>query len=309
MRDTLLDAGVDVVAFRRAGSPPAATGRSVQVDYSDVAALARFFETERPDFVFHVAGAMNGIKYEDFRQGNLVPTRNLVQALRDSHPSLKRFVYVSSLTAYGPCPKDEPITEKSDPNPVEFYGRSKLEAEEAVQTVGDALPWSIIRPAAVYGPGDYQFLKLCQLASRGLNLFYGNRSRQLSLVYIDDLVDAIIDAALAEAALQKGYFICDGHIYDWEELQREVVRAADRRVWNLDLPEFAIHALGAIGEFASRINGKPSLFNRQKVIMATQDAWTCRHEAASADFGYHPKMPIEEGIRRTFDWYRTHRWL
>jgi nucleoside-diphosphate-sugar epimerase len=306
LRDALLDAGVDVIALRRPGSPPAERGRSAEIDYSDTESLARIFESEKPDYVFHVAGVMNGVRYEDFSKGNVLPTRNLVQALGSENPQLRRFVYVSSLTAYGPSRKDAPMREDAEPCPVEFYGKSKLEAEEAIRAAGETIPWTIIRPGGVYGPGDYQYWELFRLAAKGINPFFGNRKRPLSsMVYIDDLIDAIIAAAQSPATLHKGYFISDGQPVTFEELQQLIVQAVGRKVWDIDLPAFSIDIAGFFGEIKGRITGKPSLYHRQKVIMARQEAWTCGCDAACTDFGYRPRVTLEEGIRKTYDGYRA----
>lgn len=309
LRDALLDASVDVLALRRPGSPLAERGRSAEIEYSDTESLARVFESEKPDYVFHVAGVMNGVRYEDFSKGNVLPTSNLVQALGSNNPQLRRFVYVSSLTAYGPSRKDAPLREDAEPCPVEFYGKSKLKAEEAIRAAGETIPWTIIRPGGVYGPRDYQYWELFRLAARGINPYYGNRKRLMSLVYIDDLIDAIIAAARSSATLYKGYFISDGRPVTWEEMQTQIVEGAGRKVWDIDLPGFLVNLTGVFGDIKGRITGKPSLYNRQKVIMAIQDAWTCGCDAARTDFGYRPRVTLEEGIRKAYDGYRADGWL
>ncbi|MBN1655135.1 MAG: NAD(P)-dependent oxidoreductase [Deltaproteobacteria bacterium] len=309
LRDALLDASVDVVAIRRAGSPPASRGRSAEIDYSDPESLASLFEREKPDWVFHVAGVMNGVRYDDFYQGNVVPTRNLLRALRGDRQQLRRFVYVSSLTAYGPSQTGSPMREDAELNPIEFYGRSKLETEEVIRAEGDGIPWTILRPGGIYGPRDRQYFELFRFAARGINPFYGNRKREMSMVHVDDLVDAIIDAAQSPATVYKGYFICDGHPVTWEELQKEIVKVVGRKVWDVDFPGFAVHLLASLGDIKGRITGKPSLYNRQKVIMGIQDAWTCKHDSAREDFGYQPKIPLEKGIQATYEWYRANGWL
>ena len=86
LRDALLSAGTDVVAIRRPGSPPSKAGRSVEADYARVADLERVIASERPDYVLHVAGVTKGTAYDDFRAGNVMPTRTLLAALRRVHP-------------------------------------------------------------------------------------------------------------------------------------------------------------------------------------------------------------------------------
>jgi len=308
LREALLEDGWDVVALVRQGSPPAKRGRSAPVDYADPASLEDLLARERPELVFHVAGVTKGVTLDDFNRGNLVPTRNLLAATQKVHPGLRRFVHVSSLAAFGPSNEAEPVAEHHDRSPVEHYGRSKLEAERAVEAIGDALPWTIIRPPVVYGPRDVDNLELFRLAARRLNIFYGNRHKPMSWVYVDDLVRGMREAAVHDATRGKGYFLCDGPPKTWGEYQDLIVAASGRGALTLDLPEFLVDVTAVFGELATRVDGKPRLFNRQKAILGKQ-SWACRDDAAREDFGYTPKVDLREGVQRTFDWYRRERWL
>lgn len=309
LRTALLDAGVDVVALRRASSPEPNEGRSVVAEYEDVGALEALMASEKPDWVFHVAGATKGVTYEDFQRANAMPTRNLLRALRQAHPDAKRFVLVSSLAAYGPSRPGRPLSETSPRRPIEHYGRSKLEAEEALEAAGDALPWTIVRPSGVYGPGDADYFMLFKEIAAGRNVFFGNKGRWFSAIYIDDCVRAIVSAATADATIGKGYFLCDGRPLTWGQFQAAIVEASGRRVREIHLPEFltGIAALG--GEMATKVDGKPRFFNKQRAIMGKQDAWTCSHDAARHDFGYAPDVRMEEGVSRALIWYREHGWV
>lgn len=309
LRDALLDAGADVVAIRRKGSPEAKRGRSVVADYADLDGLRRVMESEKPSLVFHVAGATKGVTYEDFRTANVMPTENLLRALQDAHPEVRKFVHVSSLTSYGPSTKARPHSEEDPRKPIEFYGQSKLESEEVVEAVGDALPWTILRPSGVYGPGDVDYFELFKSIERGFNLFFGNRERLFSAVYVDDLVRATIDAAESDHTRGKGYFVCDGVPLTWEAFQEQIIRASGKKVRTLNLPEALVHLAAMGGEIATRIDKKPRLFNRQKARMGAQEAWTCRHDALRADIGYRPEVMPEEGVKRALAWYRDNRWL
>lgn len=309
LRDALLDAGADVVAVRRAGSPEAKRGRSAVVEYDDKAGLRRLVEKEKPTFVYHVAGATKGVTYADFQRANVMPTKNLLDAVREVSPGVRRFVHVSSLASYGPSRKGSPHREDSPRRPIEHYGQSKLEAEQAVEEGGGPVPWTIIRPSGVYGPGDVDYLELFKSVERGLNVFFGNRERWFSAVYVDDLVRAILDAAESEATKGKGYFVCDGKPTTWGAFQDEIIRASGRKVRTLDLPEVLVDLAAFAGELATRLDKKPRLFNRQKALMGAQDAWTCQHDALRADTAYAPEVEVPEGVRRTLAWYREKKWV
>ncbi len=309
LRDALLAKGVDVVAIRRKGSPAAKKGRSVECDYADLAGLTRIVESEKPDYVLHVAGATKGVTYEDFRSANLMPTENLLRALETAHPSVKRFVFLSSQTAYGPSTGGRPLVEDDPRRPIEFYGQSKLEAEHAVESRGDRLAWTILRPGGVYGPGDVDYFNLFREVQSGRNVFFGNRDRLFSAIYVDDCVEAILLAATHPAAVGQGFFLDDGEPLSWGRFQEAIVKASGRKVRTLNLPEFFVDVAAIAGELVTRLDGKPRLFNRQKAKMGAQPAWTSSSEKLRTRLGWAPKVGYEEGVRRAYAWYREHRWL
>ncbi|MFO0727706.1 MAG: NAD(P)-dependent oxidoreductase [Myxococcota bacterium] len=309
LRDVLLDRGVDVIAIRRKDSPEPKRGRSVVADYADQASLVSLFKNERPSYLLHVAGATAGIDYPDFHRGNVVPTQNLVEAALTSGVPLNRFVYMSSLTSYGPATKERPLVETDPRKPIEHYGKSKLAAEEVVEAIGDRLPWTILRPSGVYGPRNTEFLKLFELLGSGWNLFYDNAERVMSLVYVDDCVDATLAAATSDRTIGKGYFLSDDQPINWEQLAAVIMEATGRKATRLNLPGFFLSPVAIGGELMARVRGKPSLFNQQKALMARQDAWTCSSAAARADFGFAPKVMAKEGAARSWAWYLENGWI
>ena len=310
LREALLDAGADVVAIRRSSSPEPSRGRSLVADYADLEALTAAIEREKPDVVYHVAGATKGVSYQDFQRANVMPTRNLVRALHRAHPEVRRFVLVSSLAGWGPSRKDRPLIESDPPRPIEHYGQSKLEAEQVLAAeAGQVVPWTIIRPAGVYGPGDVDYFNLFREVEKGRNVFFGNRERWFSAVYVDDCVRAIVAAANSDATRGKGYFICDGVPINWGTFQQAVVDASGRKVRTMNMPELLVGIAAVAGELATKVDGKPRLFNRQKAKMGAQDAWTCRHDAAREDFGYQPEVELDRGVRLTLAWYREQGWV
>lgn len=309
LRAALLAAGADVISLVRPDSPPVTLGRAAAVDYADEASLRRVFEQEQPDYVFHVAGATKGVTEQDFWRGNVLPTQSLVRALRATQPGLSRFVLVSSLTAFGPSNSGPPVTESHEPRPVELYGRSKLEAERVLVREAGPLPWTIVRPSGVYGPADVDSFVLFRAAHMRVNLFYGNSRKRASMVYVDDLVRALVAAAQAESTVGKGYFIADGETHTWDAIQAHIARAVGRRGLRLDLPSFLVPLAARAGELITAIDKQPRLLNRQKALMDAQEAWLCSIAAAQADFGFMPEIDLAEGTRRAYAWYRSQKWL
>lgn len=308
LRDAVTEAGAEVVAIRRPGSPPSKRSRSVEATYEDLPGLRRIIEDEKPDLVLHVAGATKGVTEGDFRRANVVPTENLLTAARQAQGGLARFVLMSSLTAYGPSRADRPHEETHNARPIELYGQSKLESE-LVTTRQTEIPWTILRPGGVYGPGDVDYFNLFKEAASGRNVFFGNRQRWWSAIHVDDLVEATLRAAVHPAASRQAYFACDGVPMTWQRFQDHIKAAAGRRVLDIDLPELLVDVAAAFGELATRIDKKPRLFNRQKAMMSKQAAWTCRSDKLRRELGWASRVPVEEGVPRTFEWYRRERWI
>lgn len=308
LRDALLASGCEVVSVRRSGSPASNAGRSVEADYGQVAELERIIGAEKPDYVLHVAGVTKGRTYEDFRRGNVMPTRNLITAVRREHPMTKRFVLVSSLAAYGPSATVAPHREQDPPRPVEYYGESKLEAERVVEEESAGVRWTILRPSGVYGPGDVDYFNLFQSAVLGLNLYFGNRDRCMSMIYVDDCVRGIVEAARHDGTVRKGYFLSSDECVTWEQFQSEILRVVGRPVRTIDLPEQVMTLAAIGGEIATQIDGQPRLLNMQKARMGSQQAWTCSADAARKDFGFDPQVSLPEGVQQTHEWYAANDW-
>ena len=120
--------------------------------------------------------------------------------------SVTRFVLVSSLAAAGPSPPGRPHTGGEPARPVTAYGRSKLAGEAVVR--GGAVPWTILRPPAVYGPGDREMWRIFRAATLGIAPVFGDGSQRLSLIYGPDLAAALAAAGSAEDGRGRVFFPC-----------------------------------------------------------------------------------------------------
>ena len=171
------------------------------------------------------------------------------------------------------------------------------------------MPWTILRPGGVYGPGDVDFFEHFKMASKGWSVFFGNRHRWWSGIYVDDLVEATFAAATSATTVGRGYFIDDGAPMTWEQFQREVGTQVGRKVREIDIPEFFVGPVAVAGEWLTALDRRPRVLNRQKAKMGAQSAWTCRSDAARQDFGFEAKVGLSEGVARSFEWYREQGWI
>jgi len=160
----------------------------------------------------------------------------------------------------------------------------------------------------VYGPGDVDYFNLFRSAMLGWNLFFGNRQRCMSIIYVDDCVRGILEAAKHAKTVEKGYFLTSDEQVTWEQFQSEILRVVGRPVRTMDLPRQVVSIAAIGGEIASWIDKKPRLLNLQKAKMGAQQAWTCVGDAARADFGFVTEVDLAEGVRRTHEWYAANDW-
>jgi nucleoside-diphosphate-sugar epimerase len=259
------------------------------------------------DYIFHLAGLTKACCKDDFYSVNTKGTENIIEAVRRCNEGVKRFVYLSSLSAFGPRVNSNLPSENHKPHPVSDYGKSKLKGEEAVLKYSDTLPVSILRPAAVYGPRDREFFLFFKLIKSGFLPYWGNG--YTSLIYVDDLIDAIILAVEKEESVGKTYFISDGIVYANSEIVNEIASAIGVKVYKIRLPKSFLPTIGFFGEGISKIMGKSTMINRDKVKEFMYTDWICDITKAKNDLCFEPKVGIKVGIKWTADWYRIHKWL
>lgn len=259
--------------------------------------------------VFHCAGVLRALRSRDFFEANEQGTRRLLAACVPHADSLQRFVLISSLAAAGPGTAWRPVREDDDPAPVSVYGRSKLAAERAVLEHAHRLPVTIVRPPAVYGPRERDLLPIYRQVRRRVRLSVGFRDRCLSLIHVHDLVDGIIATGTHANAVGRTYFLANDDAAAWSTFVRAVAVALGRRTVPIALPGWAAYLAAAPAELHARITGRPAVLNFDKVREISQGDWVCSTARVREEIGFRPALSLEEGVRRTVEWYVQHRWL
>jgi nucleoside-diphosphate-sugar epimerase len=306
--DALLAGGHEVTALVRStskGAPLAARGvRLVAGDLHDGPALAR--ASGGQDTTFHVAALTAALSEAAFRRANAEGTANVLAAA--GRAGVGRVVHVSSLAAAGPTVPGRPLRGDEPPHPVTAYGRSKLEAETLVRRA--PVPWTIVRPPMVYGPGDREFLRAFRGAKQlGISPVFGDGSQELSAVYAPDLAAALVAAALADAAAGGTYAACHPERFTQLEFARALGRAVGREVTVPRLPGPIARPILFVSETAARVFGRPTLLTVDKANEFLAPAWTADPASLERDTGWRAAHGIDSGLRLTAEWYRSRGWL
>ncbi len=257
------------------------------------------------DIVFHVAGLIAARNEAEFLAVNRDGTGVMVEAAaRAGQP---RFILVSSLAAGGPTPPGVRLVGTEPGAPVTRYGRSKLAGEEMVRE--STLPWTIIRPPAVYGPGDREMFRIFKAASLGIAPVFGRGDQQLSVVYGPDLVDALIAAALTPATIGQTYYACHREILTTRQMVGLAGDAVGRRVRVIGIPQVVGKALLAVTDRAARLTGKATVLSYDKTAEFFAPAWLADPTPLETATGWTARHDFAAGARATVAWYRTQGWL
>jgi nucleoside-diphosphate-sugar epimerase len=262
------------------------------------------------DYVFHVAAAFREAKSteQDYRNIHLVSTQLIVQeALKN--PGFKRLVHVSTMGVHGHIP-NPPGDENSPFSPGDGYQRTKVEAEDWLRefTSTTPFPFSIIRPCAIYGPGEKRLLKLYKMAVGKVFPILGKGKCWYHLVHVDDLTNAIILAATAEKALGEAFIIGATEPIRLEDMAAIIAKEYNTKLRILRLPIGPFFLLGDLCEAICRpFKIEPPIY-RRRVAFYSKDRNFSTKKMQDV-LGYTPIWTNEAGIIESARWYRDNNWL
>lgn len=260
--------------------------------HTDWAAALRDVET-----VVHLAARVHVLKEKaenplaEFRRVNVAGTERLARMAVSA--GVRRLVYMSSIKVNGERTSEAPFADTDAPGPQDAYGRSKLEAEQALFKIAEetGLEVVIVRPPLVYGPGvSGNFLRLMNLIDRGMPLPLGSICNSRSLVYLGNLVDALIICAIHPLAAHKIFLVSDGEDVSTPELIRRLAQAMGRHPRLVPFPPVLLR-------FASLLTGKLAEVERLLGSLRV-DSSSIRRELE-----WIPTFSMEQGLRETAEWY------
>lgn len=256
------------------------------------------------DLVFHIAAAYRTetVDRAEFERVNVGATLNMLDAAKAN--GTERFVHCSTVGVQGDI-EDPPANEDYRFSPADHYQRSKMEGElAALKAFSHGLPGVVVRPAAIYGPGDLRFLKLFRAIDRRVFIMIGNGKPYYHMVFIDDLINGFLLASENKSALGQVFTIAGPRYSTLNELVGEVAEVLDRPIPWLRLPFQPVYLASVACEKVCNVFGiLPPLYPRRVEFFKMSRAFST--EKARSILGYHPQTDLTVGLRITADWYRS----
>ncbi len=245
--------------------------------------------------VIHIAGIVNAANRAGFERGNVRGTANVIAAA--SRAGVRRFVHVSSLSAREPA--------------LSNYGASKAAADAEVQASG--LDWVIVRPPAVYGPGDTEMLDVFRAARSGLGLAPGGHDGRISIIHVDDLARALL--ALAAAGPSHTILELDdgrgdaANGYTHAEFAALIGHALGRKVRTIGITAPVLVAAAGAATIMARLQGRLPTLSRDRARYLAHHDWVARGGNARLAGLWSPRITAEQGLAETVTAYRAKGWL
>ena len=259
------------------------------------------------DYIVHLAGIMNSKNPKDYYEINVGGTKNLLESCKEKFLKLKRFIYISSVTAAGPSINGEVITEKDQFKPITDYGKSKLQAEGVIRGFS-SIPHTILRPSLVFGPRNrgtifsyFQFasIKLKPLLGEGLT----------NVIHVKDLAEMILVSTSSNSTVNKSYFIGEHDQFSYKEISDIIVDAVGKPTITIRFPMFTIFIAGAILGGIAKLTGKYPVFDLRRAGDLRYRYWVYDVNPFFANTGYKIKYPLRETARETANWYKKMGWI
>lgn len=262
------------------------------------------------DYIVHCAGVTKCVDKNEFDRVNYLQTKYFVDALRELNMIPKQFIFISTLSVFGPVHERtfEPITENDVPLPNTAYGLSKLKTELYLQSI-PGFPYVIYRPTGVYGPREKDYFLMAQSIQKHTDFSVGFSRQDLTFVYVKDIVQAVF-LGIGKQVVRRAYFLADGKVYQsrtFSDLIRKEL--GNPFVIRFRCPLIVLKFVSLLAEFWAKQRNKTSTLNSDKYRIMKQRNWQCDITPAIKELGYSPEYDLERGVKETIAWYKEQGWL
>lgn len=262
------------------------------------------------NYIIHCAGVTKCRDKGGFEIGNYWATRNFIETLMRLDMLPEQFIYISSLSVFGPIHEKDytPISEQDTPRPNTAYGMSKIHSEDYLRSLKN-FPYVIFRPTGVYGPREKDYFLMAQSIQKHIDFAAGYRRQDLTFIYVKDLVKAIY-LSIEKKTVQRAYFVSDGQVYDSRTFS-DLIKKELGNPWVIRFacPLSLLKIISFFAENIARLMHKDSTLNMDKYKIMKQRNWQCDITPAEKELGYAPEYPLERGVKETIAWYKKEGWL
>lgn len=266
--------------------------------------------TADTEFIFHVAAAYRqaGVSDDVYERVHVRSTQALAREAANN-PGFKRFVLVSTIGVHGHI-EHPPGDERSPFAPGDLYQRTKAEAECWLTEHAPALrlPYTIVRPCAIYGPGDTRLLKVFKMAAHGWFLALGSGRTLYHLVHVDDLVAILERAALHDAAAGEAFIAGASEPIPLDTMAATIGRSLGKHVRIVRFPAAPVFALAGLCERVCKPFGLEPPLHRRRVAFYTKDR-AFDTSKVREQLGYVCHYSNEAGLAATARWYADRGWI
>lgn len=289
--------------------------RFAELDFTDSDKLASQLLKHKEehggwDYIIHCAGVTKCIDKAGFEIGNYWATRHFIETLVKLCMTPKNFIFISSLSIFGPIRENDysSICETDTPVPNTAYGVSKLKTEEYLQGLKN-FPYVIFRPTGVYGPREKDYFLMVKSISNHVDFAAGFKRQDITFVYVKDLVQAVY-LAIKKDVKYRSYFVSDGEVYNSSTFS-DLIRKELGNPWMIRFvcPLPLLKVISFVAETCSRLVGKTSTLNRDKYKIMKQRNWRCDIQPLIDELGYKPEYNLELGVKETISWYKKEGWI
>jgi nucleoside-diphosphate-sugar epimerase len=304
--ESLLDKGYEVVCLLRPGEDVRwIKDLEATLIYGDLTQKKTLYEPIKGvSYVYHLAARMGGgDKISDLYAVNYEGSKNLYQACIESGVKLKRFLFASSFAAVGPSDNSRVLDEKSPPNPISHYGKSKLLAENFLRENGEKIPYTIVRLPLVYGPRSLKGLYVMfKIVNSGFELLL--RKSESNLGFVKDIIKGMILSAEAPIAVGQIYFLGEDRIFNSRELFMHIADAMGKKTKKIRVPYFILYSLAFFLEIFAGITGTHTPLHRDSLSAYLGSNWRFSMKKAEKELNFKTEYPLEEGLKITSNWYK-----
>ncbi len=281
----------------------------VYIKLNDADHLAELLNKGNYQYIIHNAGLTRSKTPQTLFDVNEGSISVFIEAIQKADIPLEKFTFISSLAAYGPADftKDGLVSNDSTPHPVTNYGRSKLAGEVLLKK--SSVPYTIIRPTAVYGPREKDLFTLYKTINSGLEVQIGFTEQLLTFVYVKDLVRAIVEITTDKSCIKNSYFITDGNTYSAGELNSIVKKILNKKTIKLKLPISFMRGVAFFVESISKLSGGFPPLNKEKMNELGARSWNCDVAPLEKDINFAANYDLETGLTETISWCKNNNWL